>query len=89
MRLPSCYEPRPNRVVVEAYPRLVAQRFFPDKFTFKRNLDSLAMLSQSVKKSKLIDEEKEQVIVQAAALRIRLRTRHNAPRGLQPSDTRS
>lgn len=64
---------RPNRVVVEAYPRLVAQRFFPNKFTFKKNLDALAMLSQSVKKSKLSDEEKEQVIVQAAALRIRLR----------------
>jgi hypothetical protein len=64
---------QPDRVAVEAYPRLVAQRFFPEKATFRETLDSLATLSQSVKKAKLTGEEKEQAIVQSAALRLRLR----------------
>jgi hypothetical protein len=64
---------QPRSVVIEAYPRLVAQRFFPNQVAFRANLDALATLSQSVKKAKLSAEEKEQAIVQAAALRLRLR----------------
>ena len=64
---------QPYHVVIEAYPRLVAQRFFPEQATFRENLDALATLQQSAKKVKLSGEEKERVKAQAAALRERLR----------------
>ena len=63
----------PYRVVVEAYPRLVAQRFFPEQATFRDNLTAIAALSQSAKKARLTVEEKERVKTDATALRKRLR----------------
>ncbi len=59
-----------NRVVIEAYPKLVAQRFFPEQERFRETLNSL---TQSVKKAKLTGDEKERTIVQSADLRLQLR----------------
>lgn len=64
---------QPRRVVIEAYPRLVAQRFFPEQATFRINLDALSTHTHSVKKAKPTGDEKKRADAQSAALRSSLR----------------